>query len=144
LAYLGENGLLRLSVRVFGVHIEFGLFKEGADGEWFRVAQERCRFTGLQDLMERDVFRLFREGQVEVGSFHAPNKEYRDLLERQKQSAFVRSICWFAVKSVIVSSRSTRLSAKAQARHRCSRRMIIASCARPDSYSISGRCRRAW
>ncbi len=81
LAYLGENGLLRLSVRVFGVHMESGFFEESADGEWFRVAQDRCRFTGLQDLIERDVFRLFREGQVEVGCFHAPEREYRDLLE---------------------------------------------------------------
>lgn len=81
LAYLGENGLLRLSVRVFGVHMESGFFEESADGEWFRVAQDRCRFTGLQDLIERDVFRLFREGQAEVGCFHAPEREYRDLLE---------------------------------------------------------------
>lgn len=81
LAYLGENGLLRLSIRVFGVHMESGFFEESADGEWFRVAQDRCRFTGLQDLIERDVFRLFREGQVEVGCFHAPEREYRDLLE---------------------------------------------------------------
>jgi hypothetical protein len=52
LVYLAENGLLRMSVRLFGVEIECGIYGEGADGEWFTVPQERRRFTGFQDLLE--------------------------------------------------------------------------------------------
>jgi len=81
LAYLAENGLLRLSVRLFGVEMEFGVYEEGSDGEWFTVPHERRRFTGFQDLQERDVFRVFRQGQVDVAHFHAPDKEYCYLIE---------------------------------------------------------------
>lgn len=81
LAYLAENGLLRLSVRLFGVEMEFGVYEEGADGEWFTVPHERRRFTGFQDLQERDVFRVFRQGQVDVAHFHALDKEYCYLIE---------------------------------------------------------------
>ena len=80
-AYLAENGLLRLSIRLFGVEMEFGVYEEGSDGEWFTVPYERRRFTGFQDLQERDVFRVFRQGQVDVVHFHAPEKEYRYLIE---------------------------------------------------------------
>jgi hypothetical protein len=80
-AYLAENGLLRLSVRLFGVAMEFGVYEEGADGEWFTVPHERRRFTGFQDLLDRDVFQLFRQGQVDVVHFHAPEKEYCYLIE---------------------------------------------------------------
>lgn len=80
-AYLAENGLLRLSVRLFGVDMEFGVYEEGSDGEWFTVPHERRRFTGFQDLQERDVFRLFRQGHVDVAHFHAPEKDYCYLIE---------------------------------------------------------------
>jgi hypothetical protein len=81
LVYLAENGLLRLSVRLFGVQIEFGVYVEGADGECFPVPHERRRFTGFQDLQERDVFRVFRQGQVDVAHFHATDKAYCYLIE---------------------------------------------------------------
>jgi hypothetical protein len=48
LAYLAENGLLRLSVRLFGVEMEFGVYEECSGGEWFTVPHERRRFTGFQ------------------------------------------------------------------------------------------------
>src|SRR4051812_11292190 len=80
LVYLAENGLLRLSVRLFGVEIECGMYEEGADGEWFSVALDRRRFTGFQDLQERDVFRLFRQGQFDVVQFHALEHEYCHLI----------------------------------------------------------------
>jgi hypothetical protein len=78
-AYLAENGLLRLSVRLFGVCLEQGVYEEDAAGEWCRIPQERGSFTGFQDLLERDVFQLFRDGEVDVCRFHAPHPEYRDL-----------------------------------------------------------------
>jgi hypothetical protein len=80
LVYLAENGLLRLSVRLFGVEIECGIYEEGADGEWFSAAMERRRFTGFQDLQERGVFRLFRQEQIDVVQFHAPGNEYCHLI----------------------------------------------------------------
>jgi hypothetical protein len=81
LVYLAENGLLRVSIRLFGVRVEFGAYEQTAEGEWFRVPHERSRFTGFQDLLERDVFRLFRQDKVDIERFHAPEPEYRDLIE---------------------------------------------------------------
>jgi hypothetical protein len=90
LLYLAENGLLRLSVRLFGVVIESGMYDQGADGQWSSVALERRRFTGFQDLQERDVFRLFRQGQVDVIQFHAPENEYCHLIEPTRTIAVRR------------------------------------------------------
>jgi hypothetical protein len=90
LVYLAENGLLRMSVRLFGVEIECGMYVEGAGGEWFTVPQERRRFTGFQDLQERDLFRVFRQGQVDVAHFRAPEKEYCDLIEPTRTVAVCR------------------------------------------------------
>lgn len=81
LVYLAENGLLRLSVRLFGAQLEFGMYEEGTNGEWFTVPQDRRRFTGFQDLQERDVFQVFRQGQIEVTHFHAPDNEYCYLID---------------------------------------------------------------
>lgn len=81
LSYLAENGLLRLSVRLFGVEMEFGVYEERAAGKWLPVPHERRRFTGFQDLQERDVFRVFRQGQIDVAHFHAPDKAYCYLIE---------------------------------------------------------------
>jgi len=81
LVYLAENGLLRLSVRLFGVEMEFGIYEESAEGEWFPVPEERRRFTGFQDLQERDAYRVFRQGQIDVAHFRAPEKAYCYLIE---------------------------------------------------------------
>ena len=115
LVYLAENGLLRLSVRLFGVEIEFGIYEEGADGEWFSVAQDRRRFTGFQDLQERDVFRLFRQGQFDVVQFHAPENEYCHLIPPTRRSLSAARICWFAAKSAIGSKSKHDLVQKGSA-----------------------------
>jgi hypothetical protein len=81
LAYLAENGLLRLSIRLFGVHIERGEYEEDAKGDWFSVPMERTCFTGFQDLQERDVFRLFRDGEILAESFAVCEREYCHVLE---------------------------------------------------------------
>ena len=67
-----------------------GVYEEGADGEWFTVPQERRRFTGFQDLQERDVFRVLRQGQVEVAHFHAPGKGYCYLIEPTRTVSICR------------------------------------------------------
>lgn len=79
--YLAENGLLRLSVRLYGVHLECGTIEEMGDGRRLPLAAERLWFTGLQDLLDCDAHRLFREGQVTVGRFAAPAGEYCWLIE---------------------------------------------------------------
>src|SRR4029077_14492332 len=81
LVYLAENGLLRLSVRLFGVAIACGMYEQGADGRWVSAPFEQRQFTGFQDLQERDVFHLFRYGQIDLVRFHAPGNEYCRLIE---------------------------------------------------------------
>lgn len=70
LAYLAENGQLRLSVRLFGIAIERAYLEQSPDGRWFDVPYEQTRYTGLMDLLERDVVTLFQEGWVAVDSFY--------------------------------------------------------------------------
>src|SRR5262245_49492508 len=142
LVYLAENGLLHLSVRLFGVQMEFGVYVEGENGEWFPVPHERRRFTGFQDLQERDVFRVFRQGQVDVAHFYATDKAYCYLIEPRERSWCAAMICC-AARSATESSRSMRWYAKARSHRRCSRRTIIARCASLGCRSISGPCRRA-
>jgi hypothetical protein len=76
LAYLSENGLLRLSVRLFGVVLEYGCYETLGNGELGIMPLERTCFTGFQDLGEHEAFRLFRDGAVEVGHFSASRNEY--------------------------------------------------------------------
>jgi hypothetical protein len=80
MVYLAENGLIRISVRLFGVHLESGLIEED-DGRLFKIPSERNWFTGLQEVRERDLFQLFRDGEAEINQFWAPDAEYRHLLE---------------------------------------------------------------
>ena len=76
LIYLAENDKLRLSVRVFGVQMEFGDVEETADGEPFRVPWKQSRYSGLLDLHASDVFQLFRCGEVHLESFRMPTADY--------------------------------------------------------------------
>jgi hypothetical protein len=59
LAYLAENGLLKVSVRLYGVRIERGSYEETDDGQWFSIPEEQTWFQGLQDLRPHDVYKLF-------------------------------------------------------------------------------------
>lgn len=79
--YLAENGLLRLSVRLYAVYLEQGYYEEMDGGDWARIPTQHGRFTGLQDLHEHDAFVLFRDGQAQVEAFAAPAAEYRWLVE---------------------------------------------------------------
>lgn len=76
LAYLAENGLLRLSIRLFGASLEFGCYEEMGNGEMGSMALEHICFTGFRDLGEQDLFRLFRDGMVEVLHFATPANHY--------------------------------------------------------------------
>lgn len=81
LAYLAENGMLRLSVRVFGTSVEYGEIEALPEGRWFNIPHERTCHSGLLDLHDRDACSLFRNGQTSVDSFHADEGMYVCLIE---------------------------------------------------------------
>lgn len=76
LAYLAENGLLRVSVRLYGVRIDRGSYEEADNGKWFRIPEEQAWFQGLQDLRPHDVYKLLHQGEVRVQHFDAPEAAY--------------------------------------------------------------------
>ena len=76
LIYLAENDRLRLSVRVFGVPMEFGDIEETPHGETFRIPWEQTRYSGLLDLHACDVFQLFRCGELHLSAFRAVSADY--------------------------------------------------------------------
>ena len=76
LVYLAENDKLRLSVRVFGVPLEFGDYEEAAGGDHFRVPFERIHYNGLLELHARDVFQLFRTAELTIADFRTPRAGY--------------------------------------------------------------------
>lgn len=84
LAYLAENGLLKVSVRLYGVRIERGSYEETDDGQWFSIPEEQAWFQGLQDLRPHDVYKLFHEGEIEVQHFDAPDAEYCQVLHPEE------------------------------------------------------------
>lgn len=84
LVYLAENDKLRLSVRVFGVPLEFGDYEEVAVGERHRLAWEQTRYSGLLDLHAYDVFQLFRCGEVHLREFRTPKADYATLTGEAK------------------------------------------------------------
>ena len=81
LVYLAENGLLALSVRVYGVQLEHGIQEHEADGRAFSLPEERLWFQGLQDLLPRDVHQLFLNGRATVHWFAAPPPRYCHVLQ---------------------------------------------------------------
>jgi hypothetical protein len=81
LAYMAENGLVRVSVRLFDVCLERGVYeRDTVDGRHHRVAFEQAMFTGLQDLLPRDAFRVFVAGEAQVLQFDAPGDAYTALI----------------------------------------------------------------
>ncbi len=79
LIYLAENNELRLSIRVFGLPLEFGDYEEGEGGQSFRIPTDRQFFSGVVDLHACDVFHLFRSGEAHLSEFRAPNADYAAL-----------------------------------------------------------------
>jgi hypothetical protein len=75
LAYMAENGLLRVSVRLFRVHIEKGIYEPDDQHGPIRVPLEQTWFSGLQDLSPCDAFKVFRDGQASIGWFDAPDDD---------------------------------------------------------------------
>ncbi|WP_055663282.1 hypothetical protein [Jannaschia seosinensis] len=88
LTYLAENDRLRLSVRVFEAPVEFGHYESLAEGERRRVTWEQVSYSGLLDLHARDVFQLFRCGEIHLSNFRTPRADYA-ALQGDAQPVFV-------------------------------------------------------
>jgi hypothetical protein len=113
LVYLAENANIRLSVRVFGVPIEFGDVEETPEGGRFRVPSRTVRYNGLLDLHPGDAFRLFRDHDVMVSEFNAAGWDYArvardsdavqvwvaDLLMRRDERDRFEAVTGFQVKA---------------------------------------------
>jgi hypothetical protein len=81
LAYMAETGMVRVSVRLFDVRIERGIYeRDPQDGAPYRIPFEQAVFTGLQDLLPRDAFRVFVAGEAQVVHFDAPGDAYTALI----------------------------------------------------------------
>ena len=89
LIYLAENDRLRLSVRVFGLPVEFGDHEITDDGRRYNVPVERKHFSGLLDLNARDAFRLFRCGELIVTEFRTPRADYASLWDDAEPVLFM-------------------------------------------------------
>jgi len=81
LVYLAENGLLKVSVRLYGVRLEQGSYEEVDEGHWCSIPEDQSLFQGLQDLRAQDVYRLFHEGALRIERFDAPEGRYCVVLQ---------------------------------------------------------------
>lgn len=90
LVYLAENGLLKVSVRLFAVRLEQGCYEEVDDGQWFSIPEEQGLFHGLQDLRPQDAYRLFHEGAARIERFEAPEHRYCVVL-RPKNGILIKA-----------------------------------------------------
>lgn len=81
LIYLAENDQVRLSIRVFGLPLEFGDTEQTGVGRTFRIPTDRRMFNGLVDLHARDVFHLFRSGEAHLSEFRPIQSDYASLWE---------------------------------------------------------------
>jgi hypothetical protein len=81
IAYLAENGLLKISVRVFRVHLEEGIQEQTEDGRWATGLVGREWHSGLLDLQAWDAFVLFRDGVVQIRHVAAEPGQYLSILE---------------------------------------------------------------
>lgn len=81
LVHLAENGLLKVSARLYGVRLEQGSYEEVDDGQWCAIPEEQSLFHGLQDLRPQDAYRLFHEGTLRIERFDAPENRYCIVLQ---------------------------------------------------------------
>lgn len=89
LIYLAENDKLRLSVRVFGLQIEFGDYEITDDARRYRIPVDRRHFSGTLDLHAKDAFRLFRCGEVALTEFRTLRADYASLWDDAEPVLFM-------------------------------------------------------
>ncbi len=76
LRYLAETDQLRLSIRCFNLPMEFGDQEETDEGRYLTIPWEQGYYSGLLDLCVRDVFQIFRNGEVQTGYFRSARAAY--------------------------------------------------------------------
>jgi hypothetical protein len=82
LAYMAENGELRVSVRLYSVRLEEGIYEHDTrDGHLHRIQFDQSWFSGLQDLTACDAHKVFRYGGAQVACFDAPRGAYVEIIE---------------------------------------------------------------
>jgi hypothetical protein len=69
LVYLAENGILRVSLRVWDTLVERGTCEAASEGGLFAVPSSRKRHSGLLDLKPRDAHQIFRDGAALIADF---------------------------------------------------------------------------
>jgi hypothetical protein len=79
LRYAVENGLLTLSARIVGMHMQVGGYEVTPEGERFAIPHRYRQMDGLVDLCRRDTYALFRDGAVSPRRFCLPGDEYAEL-----------------------------------------------------------------
>lgn len=82
LAYMAENDELKVSVRLYTVRLEEGVWEpDPRDGQPHRIPFDQSWFSGLQDLTASDAHRVFRYGETRVARFDAPAGAYVEIIE---------------------------------------------------------------
>ena len=82
LAYMAENDELKVSVRLYTVRLEEGVFEpDPRDGQPQRIPFDQSWFSGLQDLTASDAHKVFRYGEARVARFAAPAGGYVEIIE---------------------------------------------------------------
>ena len=76
MVYLAEKDELRLSLRVFGLPVEFVDCEATPDGQPHQIPWEQDIYSGLLDLHACDVFQLFRCGEIQLREFRTPRAGY--------------------------------------------------------------------
>ena len=82
LAYMAENDELKVSVRLYTVRLEEGIYeRDTRDGQPHRIPFDQSWFSGLQDLTACDAHKVFHHGQAPVVQFDAPGDAYVEIIE---------------------------------------------------------------
>ena len=76
LVYLVENGILKVSVRVWNLPVERGYYEDGPDGGPLPIMLNQRLVSGLLDLDPGDAYRLLRDRRLAIRRFAAPEGEY--------------------------------------------------------------------
>lgn len=82
LAYMAENDELKVSVRLYTVRLEEGVYEaDTRDGQPHRIPFNQSWFSGLQDLTACDAHKVFRYGEARVAQFDATADAYLEIIE---------------------------------------------------------------
>jgi hypothetical protein len=79
--YYAENGLLEVSTRVRRVVLDTGFVEVDGEGRWFKILEDRYRFSGLVALHEHDLTEIFLSGAAWIHSFRAEQERYLDVVQ---------------------------------------------------------------